>query len=398
MNRARLVPLVAAASWVTYVALAAVFWAATNVGGAVADPPSWAHALGDAGGWSVLPAGTVVLGLALVLVGRRNAAVFLVGAVAGAGVLAYASKVALQIAGADDDGGRIAGFPSAHVVATVAFTGALTVLVWRISGNWAVRALVAGTAVTISVMMGWARVAEGKHAVVDVLGGAVLGVAWLATWMLALMSIKSLRAWLAVALAVALVGFVLLAVGYADEPLASVDREVSEWVVASMPSWAESLARPPSWLGGWIGLTMLGVLLCTVLVRERAWLDVGFFLAAFAGSQLIVAALKEVFDRPRPQLGSAVELSSSASFPSGHATAGVASLGAAAVLAAERLPSPRARIGLWAIVFAGGLAVGASRIVLNVHYVTDMLAGWCLGLAWLAACLLARDMLAARSG
>jgi undecaprenyl-diphosphatase len=69
----------------------------------------------------------------------------------------------------------------------------------------------------------------------------------------------------------------------------------------------------------------------------------------------------------------------------------VASLGAAAVLAAERLPSRRARIGLWAIVIAGGLAVGASRIVLNVHYVTDVLAGWCLGLAWLAACLLVRD-------
>jgi undecaprenyl-diphosphatase len=200
-----------------------------------------------------------------------------------------------------------------------------------------------------------------------------------------------MRRSLAVLIVVGLTGFVALALAYEHDPLAAIDRETAEWVATSMPSWAESLARPPSWIGGWIGLTALGIVMTVVLIRERAWLDLVFLLMAFAGSQLVVALLKAWFDRPRPDVGSAIALPSSAAFPSGHAAAGVATLGAAAVLVAERLPSRRARTWLWTLVVVGGVAVGVSRIVLNVHFVTDVLAGWCFGLAWLAACLLVRS-------
>jgi undecaprenyl-diphosphatase len=192
-------------------------------------------------------------------------------------------------------------------------------------------------------------------------------------------------------LAGGLAGFVLLAISYEHDPLATIDRETAEWVAGSLPVWLEWAARPLSWLGGWIGLTALGIVVAVVLVRERAWLDLGFFLAAYVGSQLVVALLKDWFDRARPDLGSAVPLPGSAAFPSGHAMAGAASLGALAVLASERLPSHRGRVWLWSIVAILAMAVGLSRIALNVHFVTDVLAGWCLGIAWLAACLLVRD-------
>ena len=81
---------------------------------------------------------------------------------------------------------------------------------------------------------------------------------------------------LSIVIAVSLVGFVLLAATYERNPLASLDRKTAEWVAASMPSWAEWLARPPSWLGGWIGITAIGIALGVVLVRERAWVDLGF--------------------------------------------------------------------------------------------------------------------------
>ena len=194
-----------------------------------------------------------------------------------------------------------------------------------------------------------------------------------------------------VLLVLGLAGFAALAVGYEHDPIAALDHDVAEWVAESLPAWLEALGRPFSWIGGWIGVIVLCVAASLVLASERAWLDLAFFLVVLAGSQLAVALLKDAFDRPRPAAGSAVELPASAAFPSGHAAAGVAVFGATAVLAAERLPSRRARAWLWSTAVAVGLAVGLSRVALNVHFVTDVLAGWCLGLAWLAACLLARD-------
>lgn len=193
-----------------------------------------------------------------------------------------------------------------------------------------------------------------------------------------------------------LVAFVVLTVLFDGDTLGSGDLEVAERVAESLPWWLEAAARPFSWLGGWIGLSALGVALCIVLVRERAWLDLAFLLTAVLGSALCVALLKAWIDRPRPDVGSAVPLPTSASFPSGHATAGVAGLGACAVLAAERLESRTARAWLWSLTLVAGVGVGLSRIALNVHYVTDVVAGWCLGLAWLAACLLVRELFRSR--
>jgi undecaprenyl-diphosphatase len=200
---------------------------------------------------------------------------------------------------------------------------------------------------------------------------------------------------LATLLFAALAAFFALALGYEHDPLASLDSEVSEWVATSLPGWLEAFARPFSWLGGWLGITALTAIAVVVLARERNWIDVGFVLAAVVGSSIAVALLKAWFDRPRPDAGSAIPLPESASFPSGHATSGVAALGALTVVLAERLPDRRARTWLWVGAVLVGLSVGLSRIALNVHYVTDVLAGWCFGLAWLSACLLVRERLRA---
>jgi undecaprenyl-diphosphatase len=195
----------------------------------------------------------------------------------------------------------------------------------------------------------------------------------------------------------ATVGFLLLADLYAEsEAIVDLDTRVERWVVTSMPGWAEWLARPFTWAGGLVGVVLVVGAVLVVLLRAGRPADAVFLAAVTVGVQIVVALLKSHHARPRPDAGSPIELPQSSSFPSGHAATGIAVGGALAVVWAERPRTGAARAGALALCLLVGLAVGASRVVLNVHYVSDVLAGYCVGLAWLCACLLVRELVAWR--
>ena len=191
-------------------------------------------------------------------------------------------------------------------------------------------------------------------------------------------------------LVAALAAFLLLGLGYDHEPLATIDAEVSQWVAANMPIAFEWFARPFSWIGGWIGLTVVSVALVAVLAGARRPWDALWSAATIVLAQVAVTPfLKEAYDRPRPAAGSAVPLPSSDAYPSGHAASAAATCGVLAVLAAERWPDRRRAI--WAAAAVLAFAIGVSRVLLNVHFLTDVLAGWCFGIACVAAAVLVRS-------
>jgi undecaprenyl-diphosphatase len=119
------------------------------------------------------------------------------------------------------------------------------------------------------------------------------------------------------------------------------------------------------------------------LVRRRVRIALFLALSVELSAALIVLA-KFLADRPRP--ASAMVSASSTSFPSGHA------LGAmVAVLALTVVYAPR-RAGAMrsAVLIAGALVVvlvGVGRVALNVHHLSDVVAGWALGYLYLAVCL-----------
>lgn len=194
---------------------------------------------------------------------------------------------------------------------------------------------------------------------------------------------------LVVTLVLALVAYAAIAADIVHDGAASeLDADVAAWVARSMPSWAEWLARPFTWVGGVIGVTIVVAMVCYSLLRRGYADEVVLLIVVTLGIQVLVQAAKAGYERRRPTDGSAIDLPSTFSFPSGHAATGMAVFGLLGLLAATHAETRRARVAAISIGFAVGAAIGASRVVLNVHYVTDVLAGACFGIAWLAACVL----------
>jgi undecaprenyl-diphosphatase len=115
--------------------------------------------------------------------------------------------------------------------------------------------------------------------------------------------------------------------------------------------------------------------------RGRARLATYLLVAAIGGG-LVDSAVKVMVNRPRPVLDEPIATAIGKSFPSGHAMSSMVTYGALLLIF---LPALRGR---WRVVGIAGtatlvFAIGLSRILLGVHYVSDVIAGWTLGLAWL---------------
>jgi membrane-associated phospholipid phosphatase len=116
--------------------------------------------------------------------------------------------------------------------------------------------------------------------------------------------------------------------------------------------------------------------------RPGLWL-----LVAFTGAWFLSNGFKALLDRPRPETG-LVDATGTA-FPSGHATQGTAFFLMLAIVLTAALPGHWRRPAAAAAITIGVLS-GLSRIYLGVHWLTDVVGGFALGLAWLALLLILR--------
>lgn len=113
---------------------------------------------------------------------------------------------------------------------------------------------------------------------------------------------------------------------------------------------------------------------------------------ALVGAGLLSQALKLAVQRPRPALFAwGVPYAGGGSFPSGHSTTAVVTYVALAFLMLRRMHDRRARFAICAVSTLLVLLVGWSRIHLGVHYPSDVVGGFLLGLLWIGLCIFVQE-------
>jgi membrane-associated phospholipid phosphatase len=173
-----------------------------------------------------------------------------------------------------------------------------------------------------------------------------------------------------------------------NQTLASVDSSAAEWGNEHASHLSTRLLYWVTDLGDWPIVPLIGLAI-VIYERRRApsrYL-LPFLLAVYLGDKLVTNGIKELVDRARPTLNPIAE-TLGPSFPSGHSST-AASFYAALALILARRRSARVRALLAGCAGAIAVAVAASRVLLDVHWLSDVIAGVMLGWAWFALCAVA---------
>ncbi len=151
-----------------------------------------------------------------------------------------------------------------------------------------------------------------------------------------------------------------------------------------------------TWLGTLPAFVVLSAVAIGVMWLLRHARLALAWLIVLIGSGLLIDLFKDLFERPRPPFHNQFAKEMSYSFPSGHAVASAVAYGMLAYCLALRWHTWRRRIVVVAVFGLLVLLIGFSRLYLGVHYLSDVLAGYALALAWLALSIWAIELLRAR--
>ena len=173
-----------------------------------------------------------------------------------------------------------------------------------------------------------------------------------------------------------------------DKRLVEDAREMRSSTLDKAMSAVTTLGEP------W-ALGVAGAVVGLVWLTEDRKADLITWASALVGSGLLNELLKRRFHRARPALKLRRAHATGYSFPSGHAMMTLSTYGTLAYLVSRRgnLTRHPASSLIWAPVLLLSALVGSSRVYLEVHYPTDVLAGWLAAIVWSTTCSTARNFM-----
>jgi len=167
-------------------------------------------------------------------------------------------------------------------------------------------------------------------------------------------------------------------------PLESADHGAATGLnslIAGHPV-AVSIVKAVTWLGsGGVLWTLTGAA-AVVLAIRRQWRLTAYLLVVGVGELVLDPVLKVLVGRLRPVVAHPIAYGNGDSFPSGHALGSIVCYGALFLVFLPAVRGTRRRV-FTAVIVTLIAAIGISRLLLGVHYISDVLGGWTLGITWL---------------
>ena len=176
-------------------------------------------------------------------------------------------------------------------------------------------------------------------------------------------------------------------------PLESVDHRAAAGLNRLVAGHAAivSVIKAVTWLGSSGVLWTVTGLAAVVLAIRRRWRLALYLLVAGAGALTLDPILKTLVGRLRPVVADPIAYGTGNSFPSGHALGSIVCYGAL-YLVFLPVASGKWRRRFTVVIATLIVAIGASRLLLGVHFISDVLGGWARGIAWLGVTAFAFEL------
>jgi undecaprenyl-diphosphatase len=172
------------------------------------------------------------------------------------------------------------------------------------------------------------------------------------------------------------------------DPLTRFDLTVTTLLRAHATPLGDRIFSLVSDVGSPVAMAVIGAAGALFLFVRRKWIVLAAWVAALGGAGLLTIVLKNLIRRPRPVAAAEFLNGTTFSFPSGHALGSLVGYGMLAyVVGSMWVDTRRGRLRLAIAVAVLVVAIGVSRLYLGVHYFSDVIAGYAVGVLWLSVCI-----------